>query len=95
MQCGTVDCPAGIPGCPAEGSKASGGCLFNLREDPNETRNLAAELPDVLASLRTRYLELKATGINQRTPLSRMAYNTKRLIPNFVKSNYKHTRTIT
>ena len=24
-QCGTVDCPAGVPGCPAEGSIASGG----------------------------------------------------------------------
>ena len=30
--CGTVDCPAGVPGCPAGGSVASGGCLFNLRE---------------------------------------------------------------
>ena len=32
-ECGTVDCPAGVPGCPAGGSVASGGCLFNLRED--------------------------------------------------------------
>mgnify|MGYP003331944538 CR=1 FL=1 len=39
----------------------------------------------MLTSLRTRYLELKKTGINQRTPLSRMAYNTKRLAPNFVQ----------
>eukprot|EP01043_Picozoa_sp_COSAG02_P021420 COSAG02_NODE_1088_length_14670_cov_237.088326_6_plen_218_part_00 len=85
QQCGTVDCPAGVPGCPAGGSVASGGCLFNLREDPHETRDLAKELPDVLNSLRARYLELKKTGIDQRTPLSRMAYNTKRLAPNFVQ----------
>ena len=39
----------------------------------------------MLNTLRERYLELKKTGINQRTPLSRMAYNTRRLAPNFVK----------
>ena len=25
----------------------AGGCVFNVREDPNETKDLAAELPDV------------------------------------------------
>ena len=59
--------------------------IADLKEDPNETRNLATELPDVLESLKARYMELKADGIDQRTPLSKMAAATKRLTPNYVK----------
>ena len=82
--CGTVDCPAGKPACGA-GSKASGGCLYNLREDPHETKNIAAELPDVVTSLRNRYLELKATAIDQRTPLMKMQAATVKYFPNWIK----------
>ena len=63
----------------------TGGCLFNLREDPHETRDIAAELPDVLESLKQRYLELKKDGIEQRIPLSRMAAATKKYTGNYVK----------
>ena len=38
-------------------------------QDPNETRDLASELPDVLHSLKTRYLELRATAYDQLTPI--------------------------
>ena len=46
-----------------------GGCLFNVREDPNELIDLALELPDVLHSLKARYLELRATAYDQVTPM--------------------------
>ena len=39
-----------------------GGCVFNVREDPNETNDLAKTMPDILHSLKARYLELRATG---------------------------------
>eukprot|EP01048_Picozoa_sp_COSAG05_P010743 COSAG05_NODE_965_length_6403_cov_50.682741_4_plen_88_part_00 len=39
-------------------------------EDPNETNDLAAKLPAVLESLKQRYLELKASQLDQRTVLS-------------------------
>ena len=59
-------------------------------QDPNETHNLAQEQPEMLATLRQRYLELKATGIDQRGPLSRMAANTVRLSGNFVNMLVKN-----
>ena len=31
-----------------------GGCLYNIREDPHETNDLAATLPDVLHTLKNR-----------------------------------------
>ena len=31
-----------------------GGCLYNIREDPHETNDLAATLPDVLHTLKAR-----------------------------------------
>jgi len=46
-----------------------GGCLFNIREDPSETKDLAKELPDVLERLKQRYLELKSTALDQRSVL--------------------------
>lgn len=42
-----------------------GGCLFNIREDPAETRDLAKDLPDVLQRLKDRYSELLATALRQ------------------------------
>ena len=84
-ECGVADCPAGVPGCPAEGAKMVGGCLFNLAEDPNETKNIAKEMPEMLESLKQRYLVLKKDGMDQRTPLSKMAAATKKYVPNYVK----------
>ena len=42
---------------------------FGRREDPHETKDLAHELPDVLESLKQRYLELKATRSCRHTRL--------------------------
>ena len=38
-------------------------------EDPNELTDLAAKMPDVLHSLKQRYLELRATAYDQVTPM--------------------------
>ena len=48
-----------------------GGCLFNVREDPNETKDLAAEMPELLHSLKARYLVLRATAYDQRKPMAK------------------------
>ena len=48
-----------------------GGCLFNIIEDPNEIHDLAASMPDVLHSLKSRYLELRATAYDQRAPIAK------------------------
>ena len=48
-----------------------GGCLFNVIEDPNEIHDLAASMPDVLHSLKSRYLELRATAYDQRAPIAK------------------------
>ena len=42
-----------------------GGCLFNIRKDPAETVDLAREMPDMLHSLKSRYLVLRATMLDQ------------------------------
>ena len=55
------------------------------REDPHETKDLAQELPDVLESLKQRYLELKATALDQRVMLSKVQAGTQRLFPNWIK----------
>ena len=39
-----------------------GGCLFDVENDPHETTDLAAKMPDTLHLLKARFLELKATG---------------------------------
>ena len=44
-------------------------CLLARSEDPNELTDLAAKMPDVLHSLKTRYLELRATAYDQVTPM--------------------------
>ena len=40
-------------------------------EDPNETKDLAKTMPDVLHSLKTRYLELRKTAYDQVTPIAK------------------------
>ena len=45
------------------------GLVASRREDPHETKDLAQELPDVLESLKQRYLELKATRSCRHTRL--------------------------
>lgn len=37
------------------------GCLFNISADPNERNDLSASLPQLMAELKTRYLELGAS----------------------------------
>ena len=39
--------------------------MYNIIEDPNETNDLAASQPQLLASLRSRLDELIPTGLNQ------------------------------
>ena len=55
------------------------------REDPHETKDLAKELPDVLESLKQRYLELKATALDQRVMLSKVQAATQRFFPNWIR----------
>jgi len=43
-----------------------GGCLFNIQEDPGETKDLAQEMPDLLASMKDRLEELSETILDQR-----------------------------
>ena len=59
--------------------------VWGRREDPHETKDLAQELPDVLESLKQRYLELKATALDQRVMLSKVQAGTQRLFPNWIK----------
>ena len=49
--------PEKSPGVPC--SCGAGGCLYDLEKDPNETHDLAAEKPDVAASLRARVEALR------------------------------------
>ena len=74
-----TDCAPGTPDnectAPYKGSFLSadcgdivsleGGCLYNIRTDPHETVDVAAKMPDVLHSIKARYLELRATMLNQ------------------------------
>ena len=46
-------------------------CGFASSEDPNETKDLAKTMPDVLHSLKTRYLELRKTAYDQVTPIAK------------------------
>jgi len=40
------------------------GCLFNLKDDPTEHNDIAAQNPDILTKLRNRLLEIRATVFN-------------------------------
>ena len=42
-------------------------------------------MPDVLHSLKTRFIELKATALDQKSALLKVAAATKRLTPNFLR----------
>merc|ERR1712110_989940 len=44
-----------------------GGCLFNIRVDPAETRDLAQEMPQLLASMKQRLVELSKTALDQKS----------------------------
>lgn len=48
----------GSPAIPAPGERA--GLLFNLADDPRETKNLAAEKPEIAARLKTELARIKA-----------------------------------
>jgi len=63
--------------------KMDGGCLFNIREDPGETRDLAGDLPDVLERLKRRYLELKPTALDQVPVLLAARHRTQLYHPNW------------
>ena len=52
--CGDPALPAGAPG-------AGPGCLFNVFDDPNETRDLATAQPAIVAALRARIAFHNAT----------------------------------
>merc|ERR1712050_484938 len=54
---GTVD-----PGCGrSEACEATGGCLYNIKEDPSEHVNLADKNPEKLHELQARLAELQPT----------------------------------
>merc|ERR1712066_302933 len=65
--------------------KMEGGCLFNIREDPHETKDLAKSEPVVLERMKRRYLELKATALDQRTPLETVVNRTKLYQKNWIQ----------
>jgi arylsulfatase B len=48
----------------ARGSAKGPGCLFNVLEDPSETRDLAAVFPHFVVELRTKITEAQATVYN-------------------------------
>lgn len=50
-----------------------------------QKQNIAAELPDMVSSLRDRYLALKATGIDQRSPLMKVKAASVKYYPNWIK----------
>ena len=62
-----------------------GGCLFDLSTDPHETTDLAAKMPEVLHSLKARFLELKATALDQRSVLAKVKSSTIRYLPNYLQ----------
>jgi len=62
-----------------------GGCLFNIRKDPSETKDLAKHLPDVLERLKHRYLELKATALDQRAVLQTVRERTFLYTENWIQ----------
>ena len=41
-----------------------GGCLYNIRKDPEERENLATRMPDVLKSMQQKLLKHQATYFN-------------------------------
>ena len=59
--------------------------LVGRLNDPHETTDLASKMPDVLHSLKTRFIELKATALDQKSALLKVAAATKRLTPNFLR----------
>lgn len=63
----------------------AGGCLFNIKEDPAETRDIAKDEPEMLAKLKQRYLALKETALDQRTPLLAMVRRTTLYHANWVR----------
>ena len=40
------------------------GCLFNIKEDPEERNNLASSMPDVLESVRSKFVKQNSTYFN-------------------------------
>lgn len=73
----TVDC--------GDALSLEGGCLFDLSADPHETMDLAAKMPEVVHSLKSRFLELKATALDQRSVLAKVKASTIRLLPNYLR----------
>jgi arylsulfatase I/J len=65
--------------------KMEGGCLFNIREDPAETNDLAQEHPHILERLKQRYLELMDTGLDQRSVLLTVNARAKAYMPNWIQ----------
>ena len=57
---------------PSASELGADACMwFRCSEDPNETTDLAKTMPDVLHSLKTRYLELRKTAYDQVTPIAK------------------------
>ena len=40
------------------------GCLFNIKEDPEERKNLASTMPDMLSQMKQKLTALRATHFN-------------------------------
>ena len=59
--------------------------ILGRLNDPHETTDQATKMPDVLHSLKTRFIELKATALDQKPALLKVAAATKRLTPNFLR----------
>ena len=53
--------PAGIP---VKEHCGDSGCLYNIKEDPEEHVNLATSMPDVLKEMQTKLAEYQATYFN-------------------------------
>jgi len=55
------------PGCSrSENCKETGGCLYNIKEDPGEHSNVAASNPKELKQLQTRLETLEGTCFNPK-----------------------------
>ena len=54
--------------------KCGDGCLFNIKEDPDEYDNLASKMPDILAQMQKKLSKYQATYFNpnrgQKSPLA-------------------------